>query len=240
MINSQLAAHRDGLLHFLHGRTCRPSGASTASAPSRAWSGCPSRPSATGRSGTASSSRAGARAGTGSTRAPTSSASGSWRRSSSRARAGRGAPPARGAAAGGTRLTEPDGTDAPRLLVLLAERDPMAAALCDHLLRTEGYDVERALSAADARAKAGRARPRPRDRRAADLRRGRAPARRGARGLGATVPRRLARRRARAGARRRGGTRSSRSRSSRSAFVSAVKDLLRRSALVRTRAGQPA
>jgi DNA-binding transcriptional MerR regulator len=44
--------------------------------------------------------------------------------------------------------------DGPRLLVLLAERDATAAAVCDHLLRTEGFEVDLALSADDARAKA--------------------------------------------------------------------------------------
>ena len=39
---------------------------------------------------------------------------------------------------------------APRLLVLLAERDEYAARLADYFLRTEGYDVVVALSAAEA------------------------------------------------------------------------------------------
>jgi DNA-binding transcriptional MerR regulator len=49
--------------------------------------------------------------------------------------------------------------DAPRLLVLLAERDATAAAVCDHLLRTEGFEVDLALSADDARAKASEQAP---------------------------------------------------------------------------------
>jgi DNA-binding transcriptional MerR regulator len=49
--------------------------------------------------------------------------------------------------------------DAPRLLVLLAERDPTAAAVFDHLLRTEGFEVDLALSADDARAKAAELAP---------------------------------------------------------------------------------
>jgi len=38
----------------------------------------------------------------------------------------------------------------PRLLVLLAERDPVAADLAEFFLRTEGYDVSLALSVGDA------------------------------------------------------------------------------------------
>jgi CheY-like chemotaxis protein len=41
-------------------------------------------------------------------------------------------------------------TGAPRLLVLLAERDPVAADLAQFFLRTEGYDVHLALAAGDA------------------------------------------------------------------------------------------
>jgi DNA-binding transcriptional MerR regulator len=56
------------------------------------------------------------------------------------------------------RLDRPDGShrigapagDAPQLLVLLAERDPYGAELSEYFLRTEGYAVELALSAADA------------------------------------------------------------------------------------------
>jgi CheY-like chemotaxis protein len=39
---------------------------------------------------------------------------------------------------------------APRLLVLLAERDPVAADLAEFFLRTEGYDVHLALAIGDA------------------------------------------------------------------------------------------
>jgi DNA-binding transcriptional MerR regulator len=38
----------------------------------------------------------------------------------------------------------------PRLLILLAERDPYAAELSEYFLRTEGYEVAAALDAADA------------------------------------------------------------------------------------------
>ena len=37
-----------------------------------------------------------------------------------------------------------------RMLVLLAERDPYAAEMAEYFLRTEGYDVEVAFSAAEA------------------------------------------------------------------------------------------
>jgi CheY-like chemotaxis protein len=56
-------------------------------------------------------------------------------------------------------LSEPD-TDAPGVLVLLAERDPYAAELAEYLLRTEGFAVEVAatreevLAAFDARSPA--------------------------------------------------------------------------------------
>ena len=40
--------------------------------------------------------------------------------------------------------------DAPRLLILLAERDPYAAEISEYLLRTEGYDVRVALNASEA------------------------------------------------------------------------------------------
>jgi len=42
--------------------------------------------------------------------------------------------------------------DAVRLLVLVAERDPLAAELSEYFLRTEGYDVACALDAAEATA----------------------------------------------------------------------------------------
>jgi DNA-binding transcriptional MerR regulator len=44
---------------------------------------------------------------------------------------------------------EPD-ADAPRLLILLAERDPLAAELCEYFLRTDGYEIELAFDAGDA------------------------------------------------------------------------------------------
>jgi CheY-like chemotaxis protein len=40
--------------------------------------------------------------------------------------------------------------EAPRLLILLVERDPLAAELTEHFLRTEGYQIELAFSAGDA------------------------------------------------------------------------------------------
>jgi DNA-binding transcriptional MerR regulator len=48
------------------------------------------------------------------------------------------------------RGVEPHAADAPQLLVLLAERDPYGAELSEYFLRTEGYVVELALSAEDA------------------------------------------------------------------------------------------
>jgi DNA-binding transcriptional MerR regulator len=48
------------------------------------------------------------------------------------------------------RGVEPQAADAPQLLVLLAERDPYGAELSEYFLRTEGYVVELALSAEDA------------------------------------------------------------------------------------------
>jgi CheY-like chemotaxis protein len=45
---------------------------------------------------------------------------------------------------------EPPAADAPQLLVLLAEHDPYGAELSEYFLRTEGYVVELALSADDA------------------------------------------------------------------------------------------
>jgi DNA-binding transcriptional MerR regulator len=40
--------------------------------------------------------------------------------------------------------------EAPRLLILLAERDPLAAELSEFFLRTEGYEVECVLDASEA------------------------------------------------------------------------------------------
>ena len=52
------------------------------------------------------------------------------------------------------RLARPCVNDGPgagtRLLVLLAERDPVAAELAQFFLRTEGYDVDLALAAGEA------------------------------------------------------------------------------------------
>ena len=108
------------------------------------------RRSATGRSATRRSSRSGARADTGCTPAIRwSSSASSQRRSragsrrptpiaSSRTRAGWPAP----ASDGGSNRTQ--------LLVLLAERDPVAAELVQFFLRTEGYEVKLALAVEEA------------------------------------------------------------------------------------------
>ena len=56
--------------------------------------------------------------------------------------------------AGGEPIVQsPDSTALPRLLVLLAESDRQAAQLNEFFLRTEGWEVEVALSAEDAEAK---------------------------------------------------------------------------------------
>jgi DNA-binding response OmpR family regulator len=47
-------------------------------------------------------------------------------------------------------LVNDDRDGATRLLVLLAERDPVAADLAQFFLRTEGYDVHLALAVGDA------------------------------------------------------------------------------------------
>src|SRR6266550_2176153 len=46
-----------------------------------------------------------------------------------------------------------EGGGAPRLLILLAERDPYAAEFAEFFLRTEGYEVVLALDADDAAGK---------------------------------------------------------------------------------------
>jgi len=50
----------------------------------------------------------------------------------------------------GHHLVHEGRTDGTRLLVLLAERDPVAADLAEFFLRTEGYDVHLALAVGDA------------------------------------------------------------------------------------------
>ncbi len=50
----------------------------------------------------------------------------------------------------GQRLTADDRSDATRLLVLVAERDPVAADLEQFFLRTEGYEVTLAFTAGEA------------------------------------------------------------------------------------------
>ena len=51
---------------------------------------------------------------------------------------------------GGQSLPTDGRNGGPRLLVLLAERDPVAADLAEFFLRTEGYDVHLALALGDA------------------------------------------------------------------------------------------
>ena len=58
-----------------------------------------------------------------------------------------------------------------RLLVLLAERDPVAAELAQFFLRTEGYEVHLALAVGEAEEQWLESRPAARDRGADDLRR---------------------------------------------------------------------
>ena len=50
----------------------------------------------------------------------------------------------------GHQLVHEGQSGAPRLLVLLAERDPVAADLAEFFLRTEGYEVHLALAVGDA------------------------------------------------------------------------------------------
>lgn len=54
---------------------------------------------------------------------------------------------------GGSGVAEETAHEGPRLLILLAERDPYAADLSEYFLRTEGYDVHLALDEADAEEK---------------------------------------------------------------------------------------
>ena len=123
---------------------------STASAPSSAWSTSPPRPSATGSSGTGSSPPSAARAATGSTRAGRSSSSGSSSASSTRPATGGGPPPARRHDRSGSAVGPRRRAEGPRVLILLAERDPYAAEFAEYFLRTEGYEVVLALDAAEA------------------------------------------------------------------------------------------
>lgn len=53
----------------------------------------------------------------------------------------------------------PAATAGRRMLILLAERDPYAAEMAEYFLRTEGYDVDVALSAQEAEEKAIERRP---------------------------------------------------------------------------------
>jgi DNA-binding transcriptional MerR regulator len=57
------------------------------------------------------------------------------------------------------RSPEGNHAQAPRILILLAERDAFAAELSEYFLRTEGFDVELALDAAHARARFEALRP---------------------------------------------------------------------------------
>jgi DNA-binding transcriptional MerR regulator len=59
---------------------------------------------------------------------------------------------------GGEPSARPHASDEARPLILIVERDPYAAELAEHFLRTEGYNVEVALDGEDAKRKfAGRA-----------------------------------------------------------------------------------
>lgn len=62
-------------------------------------------------------------------------------------------------AAGAQFFPDEELPEAPRLLILLAERDPYAADLADFFLRTEGYEVVLALDAAEAERKFTELRP---------------------------------------------------------------------------------
>lgn len=53
----------------------------------------------------------------------------------------------------GSGVSEESAQGSPRLLILLAERDPYAADLSEYFLRTEGYEVHLALDEADAEGK---------------------------------------------------------------------------------------
>ena len=110
-----------------------------------------SRRSATGRSATGRSSRSGARGATASTRATRWSSCASSRR---RCRAACRRPTLTGCWPNRAKVASPRrttvGRRCTRLLVLLAERDPVAADLAQFFLRTEGYDVHLALAVGDA------------------------------------------------------------------------------------------
>lgn len=54
---------------------------------------------------------------------------------------------------GGSGVSRDRADESPRLLILLAERDPYAADLSEYFLRTEGYEVHLALDETDAEAK---------------------------------------------------------------------------------------
>ena len=149
--------------------------------------GLPSRRSATGRSATGRSSRSGARADTASTRASRWSSCASSRR---RSRAASRRPTLTGCSPSRARVASP-GTDGraahTRLLVLLAERDPVAAELAQFFLRTEGYEVHLASGGRRRRGAVAREPAPARDRGADDLRRsgrGAVPAPEAARGRG--------------------------------------------------------
>jgi DNA-binding transcriptional MerR regulator len=60
---------------------------------------------------------------------------------------------------GGSGVSEERAQVGPRLLILLAERDPYAADLSEYFLRTEGYDVHLALDETDAEEKFGELSP---------------------------------------------------------------------------------
>jgi DNA-binding transcriptional MerR regulator len=61
--------------------------------------------------------------------------------------------------AAGQPLGRDDGAEGPRVLILLAERDPYAAEFAEFFLRTEGFEVVLALDAAEAERTSAERRP---------------------------------------------------------------------------------
>ena len=122
----------------------------------------PPRPSATGRSATDSSRPSAARAATGSTPARQVEQLRFVKRElDAGPAAGGGPPPARRAARSAVSrcAQRTSGPKAPRVLILLAERDPYAAEFAEFFLRTEGYEVVLALDADEAERTSEQRRP---------------------------------------------------------------------------------
>jgi CheY-like chemotaxis protein len=61
--------------------------------------------------------------------------------------------------AAGVRLPQPDTAGGSKLLILLAEQDPFAAEFAEYFLRTEGYEIELATDADGALARADESPP---------------------------------------------------------------------------------